>query len=537
MNKIVKRILVIVLAVAIVVGAVFGVLVLVKNSKKSAVNVYSMENFVVTDYWGDSSSSYGMVTADKLQNIYLSDTMIVQEIHVTEGQEVKQGDPLVSIDTTLSDIALEKAETQAQKTKLNLEQAREELEQIKCMTPHYSVLVTPEYTPSDTVPQQTPLLLGGTGTLEDPFCFLWGEEDLLTSDFLWALAPKEEDSSEETDPSEETVPSEETTAPEETEAEEETEPSEPKDRKVYVMFVTREENKTDSRILGYFGMMVDNVKGELRFRPYNGMIPEKFSYENIPQEPYYEEYGSPYTASEIAKMRSEKEHQVADLEIQLKAEEVQLKQMQEEVNNGIITAKLDGVVRSVLEPDAALAMGMPLLQVSGGGGYYIHVSLSELEMNTVRVGQTVNVSDWSTGGIYEGTVTEISPYPTTDADSWGSGNTNVSYYPFTVFVDDTAQLREGNYAEVSYQPVEEAVDGFYLEKMFLRSENGQKYVFVRGENGKLEKRFVVTGKTIWDSHVQILGGLSPDEFIAFPYGKNVEDGASTKEASVDELYR
>ena len=109
MNKIVKRILVIVLAVAIVVGAVFGVLVLVKNSKKSAVNVYSMENFVITDYWGDSSSSYGMVTADKLQNIYLSDTMIVQEIHVTEGQEVKQGDPLVSIDTTLSDIALEKA--------------------------------------------------------------------------------------------------------------------------------------------------------------------------------------------------------------------------------------------------------------------------------------------------------------------------------------------------------------------------------------------------------------------------------------------
>ena len=106
-----------------------------------------------------------------------------------------------------------------------------------------------------------------------------------------------------------------------------------------------------------------------------------------------------------------------------------------------------------------------------------------------------------------------------------------------MFVDDTAQLREGNYAEVSYQPVEEAVDGFYLEKMFLRSENGQKYVFVRGENGKLEKRFVVTGKTIWDSHVQILGGLSPDEFIAFPYGKNVEDGASTKEASVDELYR
>ena len=61
-------------------------------------------------------------------------------------------------------------------------------------------------------------------------------------------------------------------------------------------------------------------------------------------------------------------------------------------------------------------------------------------------------------------------------------------------------------------------------------------MFVRGENGKLEKRFVVTGKTIWDSHVQILGGLSPDEFIAFPYGKNVKPGVPTEQGDYSTLY-
>lgn len=533
MNKIVKRILVTLLVVCLVCGAIAGGLFYAKNSQKSAVNVYDVSYFANSgEHWGNNSTSYGMVTVDKLQNVYLSETQQVKEVFVTEGQQVKVGDPLVSYDTTLSDIALEKAATQVEKTRLSLEDAKKELETIKNMVPHYTVLVTPEFTPSDEKPRETPYFLGGEGTIDKPLCFLWQEGEMLDSEFLWGIAPEEpvkpedpEDPSEPTDPSEPSDPSE------------PTEPEEPEDHKVYAIFISREDNIIDSRILGWFGMMVDRVDGQLYFRPYDAFIPAEYSYENIPQEPYYEEYGSMYTSAEIAQMRTEKEREIVDLDIQLKAEEVQLRQMQEEVNNGIVTAKLDGFVQNVMDPDAAVYSGMPLLQVSGGGGYYIEVALSELEMATVSIGQTVTVMDWRNGGSYEGKIIAMSEYPAENADSWSNGNNNVTYYPFTVFVDGSAQLREGSYAEVSYQAQnQEEADGFYLEKMFIRSENGQKYVMVQGENGKLEKRFVKTGGTLWDSYTMILDGLTMEDKIAFPYGKGVEEGAPTKEANIDEFY-
>ena len=94
---------------------------------------------------------------------------------------------------------------------------------------------------------------------------------------------------------------------------------------------------------------------------------------------------------------------------------------------------------------------------------------------------------------------------------------------------------EGQYVEVRYSP-QEQMEGFYLESPFIRSENGKDYVFVKGENGTLEKRFVRTGKSLWGSETQILGGLSLEDEIAFPYGKFVEEGAQTKEGSSEELY-
>ena len=78
--------------------------------------------------------------------------------------------------------------------------------------------------------------------------------------------------------------------------------------------------------------------------------------------------------------------------------------------------------------------------------------------------------------------------------------------------------------------------GFYLDNMFILTEGSKSYVYVRGENDKLEKRQVKTG-TISYGSTEILSGLNRDtEWIAFPYGKTVKEGASTREATMDELY-
>ena len=53
---------------------------------------------------------------------------------------------------------------------------------------------------------------------------------------------------------------------------------------------------------------------------------------------------------------------------------------------------------------------------------------------------------------------------------------------------------------------------------------------------KLEQRFVTVGKSLWGSYSEILSGLTEEDFLAFPYGKELKVGAPTVEADISELY-
>ena len=74
---------------------------------------------------GDQSQTYGSVSTDKMQNVYISTTQIIKEIYVQEGQEVKTGDPLLAYDTTLSSLSLETKRLEIEKLKLSLEKAQQ----------------------------------------------------------------------------------------------------------------------------------------------------------------------------------------------------------------------------------------------------------------------------------------------------------------------------------------------------------------------------------------------------------------------------
>ena len=62
----------------------------------------------------------------------------------------------------------------------------------------------------------------------------------------------------------------------------------------------------------------------------------------------------------------------------------------------------------------------------------------------------------------------------------------------------------------------------------MRTEGTRAYVYKRGEDGLLKKTYVSTGEQLW-GYIRILSGLSEKDYIAFPYGKNVKDGATTVE--------
>jgi hypothetical protein len=206
-----------------------------------------------------------------------------------------------------------------------------------------------------------------------------------------------------------------------------------------------------------------------------------------------------------------------------------------EANDGNVYAAIDGEVVSVLTEEEAKQTMQPILKVSGGGGFYVQGFVSELEKDKLMIGQEVTVNDWNTGMTYTGSISSMGDFPTPDGYWNGMGNPTASFYPFSVFVDGSADLQEGRYVSVMYS-TSTGGNGIYLENPFIRTENGRSYVFVLGADGKLEQRFVTTGKSLWGSYTEILGGITPEDLIAFPYGKNVKAGAVAVEGDMSNLY-
>lgn len=245
-----------------------------------------------------------------------------------------------------------------------------------------------------------------------------------------------------------------------------------------------------------------------------------------------------YTSAEIAEMIRDTEQTIRDLDLECRQLKLDVKKVEQEVSNSAIYAKLDGVVTTVNSKEDA-NQGMPVLKISCGGGYLVKGTISELDLQSVQPGMSVTIDNWMTGDQYEGTVSEISEYPSSDSGAhWGSGNNNVSYYAFTVSVDESANLEENNYVEMIYTPSTQTSgsQNIYLMRSFVRSENGQSFVYL-DKDGTLEKVNVRTGKDLWGSYVEITSHNLPDDAkLAFPYGQKVRENAPTVEGELSSLY-
>ncbi len=244
--------------------------------------------------------------------------------------------------------------------------------------------------------------------------------------------------------------------------------------------------------------------------------------------------GSGMTASQIAEMRVEQEQKVEEAKLKIKMAEAEYKIKKRELEDGNIYADFDGKVVSLLKEDEARQAKKPMMKISGGGGYQVEATVNELDREKMKIGQEVMVNDWNSGETYTGKVISIGDFPVKSWGYSGMGNPNSSYYPFTVFVDGEANLQTGSYVNVQFNSGGE--NGIYLGNPFIREEKGQSYVYIMGKDDRLEKRTVTTGKALWGSYTEITSGITKDDFIAFPYGKNVKPGAKAKMGNIDDIY-
>lgn len=764
MKKLTKRILSVILALAVLAGCVTGGVALWNKRNSKAIKIYPITSFSMTEYWGDSTTTDGLVGVEGLQTVLLSDTQTVTEVLVQPGEQVQAGDPLLTYDTTLTELDLQKKDVSVKQLELELTEAQKELATIKTYKPgvyipgSVTTTVIPGIPPVEEPPfvdDGTLTLLSGDGSAADPFVYPWSEEYTFTDalfyqcmrglddayvlfeadgaepesdhvpdavgwytdterhwqvcatcgvpfqlgehlfspvvdqpatmtepglqheacvvcgyvkedseqeipplehehqastqwggnksshwhlcvlcgekmdqaghDLRWVIdqeptetqagqkhpecdicgyrGPSQEipatgDSGEEPDdPSSPETPDEEgntkpdgpqddtkpdgqqddtkpdesqnsgdqaETAPtvqltssaspapnpnspgedtpqeedpqevpedgeEETPPEEET-PGTPEEEPIRAKWLMQFQ-KTD---LGYtYQLLAIQVGSELRMlgQPLPP-LPEKEPSQGIPSQTITS--GVKYTKEEITQMRTEAEMKVKETDLNLRKAQLDYEKAEQELNNGAVYSELDGKVSSVLTEEEARTSGEPMIQVTAGGGYVIQGSVSELLRDSVQPGQTVTLRSWESGTECQGTVQEISDYPT--QGSFWNGNTNVSLYPFTVSVPEDAGLRQGEYVEITYGASQQASNTFYLESMFIRAENGKNYVYVADDQGKLEKRYISTGKSVWGSYTEIKSGLTQEDYVAFPYGDGLKDGANTEVSTIEEFY-
>lgn len=566
MSKKLKKALIVIACVIAGCGAVWGGLTIARNAQRGDVNVYAVNDFAMTNYWGDTSNTSGMVTTDKLQKIYISQSQTVKKVWVKEGDTVKKGTALVSYDSTLTQATVERAKIDYDRQTENLEVMKNELallqkaknkETLQAELTGYQKqrddIIKKIYTDEglDETITSTRLLPStdpntvSNGTEKAPYYYQWISKTPLTQEDLIGMFTSNGKSGD--DP-------------------------------LFVVLVYRTDDKVGGLVERCWGLKLTAVTKTEGADPEPGTAttdPDapstsaaKKTIASVSMEPAdladYQDKSLDYgdkkeeiskldkkiaqiqelldasmTQLEINKAILEKSQSVKEQEVNLKVAKLKLDKKLAELGDGNVYAEFDGTVKTVRDPDEAYNNSEAVVELSGGGGYYVTGTLSEMDLGSVKVGDTVSISSWMTGAACEGTIVSIDDYPTSNGNNWGDGNRNASYYPFKVFVTEDANLQPNDYVDIQFQKnsgADESGNSLYLESMFIRTENGKSYVMARGEDGRLEQRWVQTGRDLWGSYTQIRGGLTIDDYVAFPYGRDVTEGAKTAEATADQLY-
>lgn len=508
-KKKIKIIIIAVLVVAVAAGSITGV-VYYKNSKGLA-SVMSVSMISTTNDY-TSMTSEGTVCDDACQTINLKDGQKVTEVYVTKDQQVKAGDKLLAYDVTSLSLSVEMKQLEIQSLENQLTSEKQKLDKLKNTKPvakQPETPVTPE--PQPATPEQKPdeehdvisdlSVAEGRGTEDDPYVFTCTEASYVSGALLNTLA----------------------------------------DKSAVARFVIGDANAPDMELtvrgdkLGSYddsdeiklflagtitaGAASDDTTGNEPSDTTADSATEQTDADTASEE-------KTYTADELKDAIKEQTRSVADVDLQKRIAQADLKELQSELEDGVVYAKKDGIVTTVCDPANPPQDGTPFLQLSGAAGLYISGTIGELDLDTVKVGQSVSAVNYMTGDTYEGTISEISNVPSDSINYYGDSNPNSSFYEYTAYIENPQNLKKGDSLELTIDTSSEGSDsGLYIDKSYVRTENGQSYIY-KDDNGKLKKQTVKTGKSLWGSYVEIKSGLTNDDYIAFPYG--VREGEKTK---------
>ena len=227
-----------------------------------------------------------------------------------------------------------------------------------------------------------------------------------------------------------------------------------------------------------------------------------------------------------------------EAELNLQAKEKEIAQSESVMGNATVTSPVTGRVTAINENGTDnYGNPLPYITIQQAGSFRIKGTLGELQRGGIMEGSRMKVVSRTDEDIFWlGTVTLV------DYESPSQENPNAMYYgntmdamsasskyPFYVELDSSEGLLLGQhvYLELDTGDAEQSSYPSVTSAFICYADDGRTYVWAEN-NGKLEKRTVTVGEyNFMLDTMEILEGLSDDDYIAFPDPEVCVEGAPT----------
>ena len=234
-----------------------------------------------------------------------------------------------------------------------------------------------------------------------------------------------------------------------------------------------------------------------------------------------------------------------EAELNLKGKEAEIVRAKGILENVEVTAPVTGRVQSINEGGTDnYGNPVPYITIQQAGSYRVKGMLGELQRGGIMEGSRLKiVSRTDESKFWMGTVTLVdyeNPSQGSQYDMYygmaADEMTSASKYPFYVELEDTDGLILGQHVYLEVFAEEGDTAGISVGSAFIcYDEDGSTYVWAENNRGKLEKRIVLLGEyNPMTDTMEILGGLTEEDFIAFPDPELCTEGAPTTRSVIAE---
>ena len=232
-------------------------------------------------------------------------------------------------------------------------------------------------------------------------------------------------------------------------------------------------------------------------------------------------------------------NKVSSLKLDIEESNLNITKLENKVQNKLVTSKLDGTVAYIGDEATGSYNGDAFLKVKSKDGFYVTGTVSELMRDQMKEGTLLQCTSYDSGS-FEAKVLNVSDYPVESSNNFyygGDSNPNVSYYTFNAEItDQSLQFTDQDYVTISLKSNKLSKGSLVVMKAFIRTENGTSYVY-KDVKGTLKKQQVTVDSIVNSGYYAIVtSGLKSDDLLAFPYGNTVQEGAKTKEVTLDDMY-